>query len=69
MEVRIIIKYTKFTYSIYFEGNKYVHIFFKVNFSNSHDKDNFTKLCNEFHNETPLIAIEDCFLPVLANII
>ena len=32
------------------------------------DEGTFTKLCNEFHNETPLIVIENCFLLVLANI-
>ena len=28
------------------------------------DEDNFTKLCNEFHNGAPLLVIENFFLPV-----
>ena len=62
MEVQIN---PNFTYSIYFEGDQYLQInfFFILN-----DEDSFAKLCNEFHNETPLIVIENCFLLVLDNI-
>ena len=69
MEVQIILNYTKFTYSIYLEGNHYLHkSFFKLILKILNDEDNFTKLCNKFHNETLLIVIENCFLLVLVNI-
>ena len=70
MEVQIILNYIRFTYSIYIEGNKYLHkkLFFKLILIILNDEDNFTILFNEFHNETPLIVIENCFLLVLANI-
>ena len=62
--------YIRFTYSIYFEGNQYLHkkLFFTLILKILNDEDNFTILFNEFHNETPLIVIENCFLLVLANI-
>ena len=56
-------------YSIYFEGNKYLILLFIVlllQFLN--DEENFTKLHNEFHDETSIIVIENSFLLVLANI-
>ena len=70
MEVQIILNYIRFTYSIYFEGNKYLHkkLFFKLILIILNDEDDLTILFNEFHNETPVIVIENCFLLVLANI-
>ena len=70
MEVQITPNYTKSTYSIYFEGNQYFpkKLFFKLILRILNDEDNPTKLCNEFHNEIPLIVIENSLLPVLANI-
>ena len=69
METQIILNYTKFACSIYFEGNQYLHrkLIFKLIKKILNDEDNLAKLRNEFHNETPLIVIENCFLPVLAN--
>ena len=51
------------------QGNKYLHKkFLSINVQKSYDDNNFTELCNVFHNETPLIVIENSFLLVLTNI-
>ena len=70
MEVQIFLNYIRLTYSIYFEGNQYLHkkLFFLLILTILNDEDNLTILFNEFHNETPLIVIENYFLLVLANI-
>ena len=42
-------------YIIYiFEGNQYLHreLFLKLILKKFNDEDNFTKLCDEFHNKT-----------------
>ena len=58
MEVQIILNYTKFEYSIYLERNQNLHKnFIKLIQKILNDEDNFAKLYNEFHNETPLIVI------------
>ena len=69
MEVQIILNYANsHILHILNKINIYIKTFSKFILKILNHKYKFTKLCNEFHNETPLIVIESCFLLVLANI-
>ena len=62
----IILNYTKFAFFIYC---KEIYIYTKkTKLILKNVNDNFMKLCNEFHIETPLIVMKNQILLVLANI-
>ena len=70
MEVQKIPNYAKFTCFMHLKGNKHIYI----NASFLHNliilfyEENITNLCNEFHIVTPIIVVENCYVPVLANV-